>query len=113
MKAVLDEMVPAAIAKQLRKRGHDVMAVVEHPQLLSLNDREQLALATQDGRALVTRDIGDYVTLDREYRARGEHHAGIILISSSFKQMSVGPLVKALDSALAAEPPFPGFVHWL
>ncbi|HVX16548.1 MAG TPA: DUF5615 family PIN-like protein [Acidimicrobiales bacterium] len=113
MKALLDEMIPLAIARQLRDRGRDVVAVAERPDLRSLSDREVFAFAQVEGRAVVTRDRADYLELDREHRATGQTHAGLVLISNRFAPAAVGPLVRALDSFLAGEHPYPGFVHWL
>lgn len=113
MKAVLDEMIPRAIAEQLRQRGHDVVAVAERADLRSLPDREIFAWAQAEGRVVVTRDRADYLLLEREQRASGERHAGLILISSRFPAAAVGSLVTALDELLAGEDPYPGFVHWI
>lgn len=113
MKALLDEMIPPAIAQQLRQRGHDVAAVAERADLRSLPDRDIFALAQAEGRAIVTRDRADYLLLEREQRAAGERHAGLILVSSRFAAAAIGPLVKALDELLVSEDPYPGFVYWL
>ena len=113
MKALLDEMIPPAVAVQLRRRGHDVIAVAERADLRSLPDREILALAQAEGRAIVTRDRADYLALEREQRSAEETHAGLVLVSSRFAPAAVGPLVKTLDHVLARADLHPGFVHWL
>lgn len=113
MKALLDEMLPPAIAEQLRERGRDVVAVAERVDLRSLPDRELFAFAQTEGRVVVTRDRADYLQIEREWRAAGDNHAGLALISSRFAPASIGPLVSALDRLLAGEPPYPSFVHWL
>jgi len=41
-----------------------------------------LAYATTEGRALVTANIKDFVPLDGRYRAAGQSHAGLILVST-------------------------------
>ena len=106
-------MLPGAIAGQLRARGHDATAVTERSDLRSLVDADLLALATDEERVLVTADRGDYLELDRLWRAGERSHAGIVLLSSRFPVSRPGPLVRALDAFLADEPPYPGFVHWL
>ena len=53
MKLLLDEMLPAAIAEQLRHRGHDVIAVSEHPELRGLPDPELLAHCGRELRAVL------------------------------------------------------------
>jgi hypothetical protein len=113
VKALLDEMIPPAVAEQLRQRGHDVVAVAERADVRSLPDREVFAFAQAEGRAIVTRDRADYILLDREQRAAGVPHAGLVLVSSRFAAAAVGPLVKALDQLLARDEPYPDFVHWL
>ena len=113
MKALLDEMLPPAIAEQLRERGYNVIAVAERADLRSLPDGDIFAFAQSEGRATVTRDRADYLLLDREQRAAGHTHAGLILVSSRFAPAGVGPLVKALDELLSREDLYPGFVHWL
>lgn len=113
MKAILDEMIPPAVAEQLRQRGHDVIAVAERPDLRSLPDRDVFGVAQTEGRVVVTRDRADYLRLEREQRAAGQTHAGLVLVSSRFGPAAIGPLVKALHEFLAGEEPYSGFVHWL
>jgi hypothetical protein len=113
VKALLDEMIPPAIAEQLRQRGHDVVAVAERADLRSLPDADIFALAQAEGRAIVTRDRADYLLLEREQLSAGRTHSGLILISSRFAPAAVGPLVKALDDFLASDESQSGVVHWL
>ncbi len=79
---LLDEMLSGTIAQQLRAKGHDVIAVVAEPALVSLPDDQILAHAAATGRALVTANIKDFVPLDGQYRAAGQSHAGLILVSA-------------------------------
>lgn len=113
MKALLDEMLPPAIAQQLRHRGRDVIAVAERVDLRSLPDGDIFRFAQAEGRAVVTRDRADYLRLERDHRAAGRSHAGLVLVSSRFAAGAVGPLVRALDELLAHEPAHPAFVQWL
>ena len=78
IRLLIDEDVRPLIAKTLRDRGYDVQHVVEVGRA-GRSDDEQLRYATADGRALLTHNVRDYVVLDREYRARGRHHAGILV----------------------------------
>ena len=89
------------------------MAVAERPDLRALPDRDVFALAQTEGRAVVTRDCADYIALEREVRAAGHTHAGLILVSSRFSPAAVGPIVKSLEGLLAGREPYPAFVHWL
>ena len=79
---LLDEMFSDDIAEQLRANGHDVISVVADPALVGLPDDQVLAYASTQGRALVTANIKDFVPLDGRYRAAGQSHAGLILVST-------------------------------
>ncbi len=79
---LLDEMLSDAIARELRGKGHDVLAIVADPALISLPDEQVLAHAATAGRALVTANIKDFMPLDSGYRAAGHAHAGLILVAS-------------------------------
>jgi uncharacterized protein DUF5615 len=79
---LLDEMFSDSIARQLRSKGHDVTSVVADTSLLALPDDQILAQAAAAGRALVTANIKDFVPLDGRYRAAGQSHAGLILVST-------------------------------
>jgi predicted nuclease of predicted toxin-antitoxin system len=101
---LLDEMLSGAIAEQLRAKGHDAVAVVDAPALISLPDDQILAHATTAGRALVTANIKDFMPLDAQYRAAGQAHAGLVLISTktfaqdrSFTAAITSALIALLD----------------
>jgi hypothetical protein len=79
---LLDEMFSDTIAQQLRTKGHDVQAAVADPSLASLPDDQVLAHAAATGRALATANIKDFMPLDAWYRAAGQAHAGLILVSA-------------------------------
>jgi hypothetical protein len=79
---LLDEMFSDDIAQQLRAQGHDVISIVADPALVGLPDDHVLAYATSEGRVLVTANIKDFVPLDGSYRAAGQSHPGLILVST-------------------------------
>jgi hypothetical protein len=88
------------IAQQLRVSGHDVSSVVANPALGGLPDDQVLAYAATEGRALVTANIKDFVPLDGRYRAAGQAHAGLILVSTkAFSQNRGFP--SAITASLA------------
>lgn len=60
LRLLLDKMYPAAIAEQLRCRGHDVDAVPERADLRSLQDTDVFAAAHEERRAVVSENIGDF-----------------------------------------------------
>jgi len=98
---LLDEMFSAAIAEQLRAKGHDAIAIVADPKLIGLPDDQLLAYATDMGRALVTANIKDFMPLDARYRAASQTHAGLILVSTkTFPQDRT--FSAALTTALSA-----------
>jgi hypothetical protein len=97
---LLDKMFSDNIARQLRSDGYDVIAVVADPALVGLPDDQVLAYATAEGRALVTANIKDFAPLDTRYRAAGQSHAGLILVSTeTFPQNRSFP--SAVATALA------------
>jgi predicted nuclease of predicted toxin-antitoxin system len=116
VRVLLDEMLPAVVAQQLRNRGHDILAVDERLDLRGLPDDELFEHAQRDARAIVTYNRDDFLTLDHRFRHAGRDHHGIIILSPRrFAQgtQTIGALVTSLDAFLTAEPPYPGFVHWL
>jgi len=94
---LLDEMFSDAIAHQLRTSGHDVISVVAQPALVGLPDDQILAYATTEGRALVTANIKDFMPLDGRYRAAGQAHPGLILVSTK-----TFPQVRGFTAAITA-----------
>ncbi len=101
---LLDEMFSDSIAGQLRSRGHDVLAVVADPSLVSLPDEQILAQAAATGRALVTANIKDFVLLDAQYRSASRTHAGLVMVSAkTFPQdrSFTGAVASALGSLLS------------
>ena len=79
---LLDEMFSDSIARQLRSQGHDALSVVADTAMTALPDDQILAYATAEGRTLVTANVKDFVPLDGRYRASGQSHAGLILVST-------------------------------
>lgn len=114
---LLDEMFSDGIAQQLRAQGYDVISVVAEPSLVALADDQILAYATAEGRTLVTANIKDFVPLDGRYRAAGQNHAGLILISTktfpqnrSFTTAVATALAAMLDRTTKIQP---GLVQFL
>jgi hypothetical protein len=82
---LLDEMFSDAIAQQLRTKGGGVVS-------------------TAEGRALVTANIKDFMPLDSRYRAAGQAHPGLILVSTkTFPQDrgSTAAIAAALEALLS------------
>ena len=107
---LLDEMFSGLIAEQLRAKGHDVIAVVTDPALLGLPDDQILSYAAGTGRALVTANIKDFMPLDARYRAAGQAHAGLVLVSTkTFPQDRA--FTAAITGALSALLDQPGQIQ--
>ena len=107
MRLLLDEHITPVIAAELRRRGHDVVAVAERPDLRGTVDRALWLATRREGRVLVTRDVHDFMRLVAADRAVGQAHPGLLLIHSrdfTRRGRDVGRLVKALDALLAARP---------
>jgi predicted nuclease of predicted toxin-antitoxin system len=98
---LLDEMLSGAIAKQLRARGIDVVAVVEDSALIGTADEDLLAHAAVQQRVLVTVNVADFAGLANDWRAGGRAHAGLVYVTNrTFSQDR--SFVGAIASALAA-----------
>lgn len=76
MRLLLDEMYPRRLAETLRARGHDVLAVVEMPDLVGQDDAEVVRRARLDGRVVVTENVVDYAPLVPDV------HAGLLLVNA-------------------------------
>lgn len=86
-----DEHVYANLARALRPQGYDAVSCQE-AGLVSrrIGDPAQLTYAAQQGRAILTYDVIDFIQLDRAWKAAGQRHAGIIAVSSrtyGFRQL--------------------------
>src|SRR3954451_8334548 len=73
-----DRHIMARLAEDLRSRGFDVLTT-EHAGLDTATDEEQLAFATDEGRAILTFNIRDFAPLHARWSAAGRSHAGIIV----------------------------------
>ena len=117
MRLLLDEMISPKVAKQLRARGHDVVAVAERADLVQSADEQVLSQAAQEDRVLVTLDVADVAVLAGQWAAQGRLHAGIVYVSgTSFPQdrSLLGALVMALAAASAGQLlPGPGVTDFL
>ena len=93
-----DEIIPSTVAPELRRRGYDVESCQEAGRSnRKLSDEEQLAYATQHGRAILSYNRDDFLRLDRVWKAAGRRHTGII-ISREIKDL--GTLLRAIQRHL-------------
>jgi predicted nuclease of predicted toxin-antitoxin system len=104
MRLLLDEHYSPRIARALRDRGHDVIAVGERADLAGVDDAALLQAAADEHRALVTNNVADLVVAARERTAGGQTHAGLVLTSDRSlprTRAGIGAIVAALDALLA------------
>jgi predicted nuclease of predicted toxin-antitoxin system len=119
VKLLLDEHLSPQIAESLRSRGHDVVAVVERPELRGRPDIDVLVAAAAERRVVVSEDIRDFARLGLSWLPSRKPHFGTILVSRrSFPRhpAAYGRLVRALEALLAAHPgddDLVGDVIWL
>lgn len=107
LKLLLDEMFSPVIAAELRSRGHDVVAIKEHPEWHATPDPDVVALARRELRAIVTNNVRDFRPLHAELvAAGGEGHAGMVFVPASVPRTkaATGQLAAALEAKLVEYP---------
>jgi Domain of unknown function (DUF5615) len=77
VRLALDERFSPRIARELVRKGHDVLAVAADPGLTGLPDEQILEWGTEQGRCLVTENVKDYEALRHAFAAEGRTHAGL------------------------------------
>ena len=78
IKLYLDEDIDPLLAKVLRDRGLDCTSAHESGNR-GYADADQLALASSQGRAILTFNVKDFVQLTQEFAVSGRTHNGIIV----------------------------------
>lgn len=112
-------MYSPQIAIELRHRGHDVVAVVERPELVGRSDEELLVLMAKEGRAIVTNNVADFVPLVQAAATSGTRHGGVLFTSDRSLPRSragIGRYVAVLQTLLVAHPTDDAFAsetRWL
>jgi hypothetical protein len=118
VKLALDHHYSKAVAVQLRPRGHDVIAAAERGWE-SEDDESLLVMCHEEGRALMTNNVPDFVLIARRWALEGRQHAGLVFtsdISMPRTREMTGRFVQALDQLLrsnTADGAFADRVHWL
>ena len=108
MKLLLDEMLSAVIAAQLRAGGHDVEAINGNPLHEAMSDTDVLDLARAERRAVVTHNLVDFRVLHHEaVTPGGPGHFGMVFMAGNYRRTKadVGRIVTALEAILEQ---FPG-----
>ena len=86
-----------AVVSALRRLGIDVLTVLEVGRV-GINDDEQLRFAVLLGRAVYYLNARHFARLHHEFVARGEDHAGIIVIPR--QRYSIGEKIRRLQKLL-------------
>jgi hypothetical protein len=84
VRVYLDEDLSPSIALLLGRRGVDATSAHEIGNS-QLGDHAQLQYATRERRAIVTRNVVDFLRLARDTVATNTVHAGIVLVPPSFR----------------------------
>jgi hypothetical protein len=91
---LLDEdSLASGLVRGLRSGDIDVLTVAEAGRR-GAPDERQLEFAASVGRTIYTANVGDYARLNDQWLARGQHHAGIIVLAR--QRTNVGVQIRAL-----------------
>jgi predicted nuclease of predicted toxin-antitoxin system len=108
----LDRHIMGRLAVDLRGRGYDVLRTEEAGKDTA-SDKEQLAFATAENRAILTFNIRDFAPLHEAWLAAERPHAGII-VSQQLGSRDYGLLLQRMLRLLnhfTAEEMDENFVH--
>lgn len=78
-------------------------AADEEEALRGADDDALLALATEEGRLMVTFDAKDFPRLHREWAHAGRPHAGCLVLTG-IDHSRFGDIVRAISGAIEARP---------
>jgi predicted nuclease of predicted toxin-antitoxin system len=101
VKLPFDEMLPYAVAKQLRSWGHDVVAFTEHTELRGCSDSEIFNAAGQEEPAVVTDHLNDFLALSTYFLESGSRHPELVLTNSRVLPNSDSRTISRLVTTLA------------
>jgi hypothetical protein len=117
VKLLLDEMWTYVIAEQLRRRGHDVVAVVEREDLAGKTDRDIFKAAQREQRVIVTDNEDDFCSIVAAELSRGHAHVGVIYTPgrrySRHDAAIIGRMVNGLMKLLDEDADLSNREHWL
>ena len=103
MRLFLDAHVSARrIATALRAQ-HDVRAADEERELDGWDDERLLALATEEGRIMVTFNVADFARIATEWAAASRSHAGCLLMVG-IDHREFGLILRVINQALSTRP---------
>jgi hypothetical protein len=98
----IDEDVSALLTKLLRSRGF-VVTSAQEAGMLGCSDKEQLAHAVSQRKALLTHNRVHFEALVRHYYATGRTHSGVIIVVRRSPYEILQRLLRLLDQLTADE----------
>ncbi len=111
MRLLLDELISATVADQLRNRGHDVIAAQDPGagHLRGIDNCVLLDLACEQLRTVVTDNIPDFFRCHQRRLDAGIDHFGLLLCANDTfprhrHHLFVSHMLAALDHELHAHP---------
>ena len=108
MKLLVDETISFQIARRLRNRGHDVVAIKrDRPDLERRLDVDIVRGMASERRAVVTSNVRDFRAVHERLLADVETHYGIVFTLDAAlprNKVSIALWVRRLDSFLRANP---------
>jgi hypothetical protein len=111
VKLFLDAHVSARrIATALREQ-HDVRAADEERELDGWDDERLLALASEQGRIMVTFNVKDFARITTEWAAAGNSHAGCLLIVG-IDHDEFGLILRVIDHAFSTRADQGGWIDY-
>ena len=96
-----EDSMRRSLVRALRARGIDVITALD-AGMIEREDRAHLAYAAEQGRVVCTFNVGDFYRLHSEYVARGQRHAGIVLMRQ--QHYSIGKQLRCLLRLVANRP---------
>ena len=101
MKLLTDEHFPAEIAQSIRRKmpNFDIQSIHE-TNLAGLLDQPLLAALDLEQKTLLTRDVNSIPDFLKERLREGKTHAGVIYVSSGFRQNDLRAVIRALVTFL-------------
>lgn len=103
MKLYLDEDISPKVSEILRKKGVDAVSAHE-VGMLEASDDEQLAFAAAQGRAMVTRNRDDFITLTVQFFNDHKPHQGLIIVPHTVPGSGFSKLATLLMKHCEARP---------